>query len=158
MRHPMQSDLEWVDDALDTWPCTLRWDVRGHTPSAPSLVGRLWDGVVTQRVAVDDHGEPSGLLQLIDVDLVNRTARLEGIARSCPSSAASLRQFVATVFHDFPLRVAHIFAVADAMDVEQLVPDATEVGRLREHHLRGRGDYEDVVIYEIRASAAKGGS
>jgi hypothetical protein len=34
----------------------MRWDFEGHAPSLPSLVSRLWDGVATERMALDDTG------------------------------------------------------------------------------------------------------
>jgi hypothetical protein len=150
MRHPIPADLEWLDDAVDGWPCTVRWDVSGYTPSEPLLAARLWDGVATQRVTLDADGQPSGLVQLTDVNLINRTARLEVIACDPALIETSVRIFLRQAFEDFPLRIVYLHAVADALDVAALVPDAKEVGRLREHHLRGRGTYEDLAIHELR--------
>lgn len=149
MRHPLASDLVWIDDVLDDWPCTLRWDIKGHTPPAPALASRLWDGVVTQRVSTDDTGQPTGLLQLVDLDLLNGTARIEILAPDPERATPAWKSFVAEVLDDFPLRFAHTFAVADGFDIAAMDPTAREVGRLREHHLRGRGRYEDVVIHEV---------
>jgi hypothetical protein len=152
MRHPLPADLAWVDDVLDEWPCTLRWDVRGLTPSVPSLVSRLWDDVATHRVGLDGDGRPCGLVQLVDMNLVNRTARLEAVLRPGPEAANLLRGFIEEIFRDFPLRLTHTFAATDAMDVGQLVPEATEVGRLPQYCFRGGGRYEDVVIHEVTGS------
>jgi hypothetical protein len=41
IRHPLPRDVEWIDDVLDDWCCTMRWDLNGHTPSLSSLVSRL---------------------------------------------------------------------------------------------------------------------
>lgn len=151
MRHPLPGDLEWVDGVLDVWPCTLRWDVKGHTPSLPALQGRLWDGVATQRVALDGDGAPCALLQLVDVDLVNGIARVEAIARHSADAdvVAAVDRFVALAGADFPLRRGYVHAVADGFDAGRALPAARLVGRLRGCHLRDRGHYEDVVIHEI---------
>lgn len=149
-RHPVPADLEWLDGAVDGWPCTLRWDVRGHTPSAPALARRLWDGVATQRVAPDGDGRPAGLLQLTDVNLVDRIARLEAITCDPAAAAPAAEDFLRQVFRDFPLRIVYVHAVTDALDALLLVPGAKEVGRLPDHHLRGRGMYADVAIHEVR--------
>lgn len=155
MRHPVPVDLEWIDDIVDHWPCTVRWDVKGHTPSAPSLAARLWDGVATQRVATDDGGRPVGLFQLVDLHLLHGTARIEAIV-SPGDVAEPWRTFVVQAAAAFPLRSVQVFTVADGFDVGTVEPAAREVGRLPDHHLRGVGHYEDLVIHEVDIAAVRG--
>lgn len=152
LRHPIPGDIEWIDEVVDEWPCTLRWDVKGLTPSVPSLMSRLWEGVATQRVVLGSDGAATGLLQLVDLSLVHGTGRFEALTRSPHEAAPSMQAFVEQVFDDLPLRVTHVFAIADAMDIAILLPEAREVGRLRDRHLRGRGTYEDLAIHELRRS------
>ena len=149
IRHPVPSDLAWIDDALDEWPCTVRWDVKGHSPSLPSLLGRLWDGVVTQRVVIEADGQPSALFQLIDVDLVDGAARVEAIARREDAVAEAWCSFLAEVAESMPLRTVDVVAVADSFRVESVDRTAREVGRLPDRHWRGSGRFADVVIHSI---------
>jgi hypothetical protein len=157
MRHPLPADLGWIDDGVDDWPCTLRWDVKGHTPTPPALAARLWDGVVTQRVIEGEDGRPHGLLQVVDVDLVDGTGRLEVMARSEDAVATAWPGFVVEVTHDLPLRSLDVVAAADGMRVDAFAPGAFEIGRLRERRWRGCGRRVDVVLYEIGLGAPDGG-
>lgn len=149
MRHPVPADLAWIDDALDEWPCTLRWDVKGHSPSVPSIVGRLWAGVATQRVVVGADGRAAALFQLVDVDLVDGAARIEAIARPDDAVADAWRAFLAEVADSVPLRCVDVVAVTDGFRVESVDPTAREVGRLANRHWRGSGRFADVVIHTI---------
>ena len=151
-RFPVPGDLVWIDDALDEWSCTVRWDARGLTPTLPSLVSRLWDGVATQRVLLDQHAGPVGLVQLTSVNLLNGSGSLEAIVEDPGPSSDLVAAFAEQVFEDFPLRVVLLHAVADALSVGALLPAAKEVGRLSDYHFRGRGRYEDVCIFELRSS------
>lgn len=152
MRHAVPHDVEWIDDVLDRWPVSLRWDVRGWTPSRHDLVSRLWDGVVTQRVVLD-NGSPAGLLQLVDVDERNGSGRIDVVVRDETTIGDPMRVFVGDVFRSVRLRVIHVHATVDALDVDTLLSGTSEVGRLRERQFRGRGRYADVAIHELRCEA-----
>lgn len=156
MRHPIPSDIGWIDHALDDWPCTLRWDVKGHTPAAPAIAARLWDGVATQRVIHDDTGRPCGLLQVVDVDLLDGTGRLEALARSEEVVSVVWSAFVEEIMSDLPLRSFDVVAAADGLRVDALAASAREVGRLPERRWRGCGRHVDVVLHEIGLGTTHG--
>lgn len=156
MRHPLPADLDWIDESLDDWPCTLRWDVKGHTPAVPAVVARLWDGVTTQRVIEDDQGRPDGLLQVVDVDLVDGAGRLEALARSEEAVATAWSAFIEQITRELPLRSLDVAAAADGLRVEAFAPDAREVGRLRDRRWRGCGRHVDVVLHELVLASIDG--
>jgi len=145
------ADAGWLAQAMDEWDCSVRWALRGRTPSPSVVQGLLWSGVTAQRVVRTADGVPAALFQLVDVDLVNGLAQMALVVDPPRADDLTplLADFVAKVFRDFPLRKIVATAPSDAPAVQQCLGSLGRlVARLAGHHRRTASEYVDVLVYE----------
>lgn len=146
------SDLTWISRVVGLWQRSGRWSFAlGATPSPTKLSRLLWDDVPTQQVARED-GAVFALLQLARPELDDGIAKLELLL--APDRFSDLDpligEFVARMFHEYPLRKLCMTAAADELELPPCLRATVRwAGCLTDHRHRGGSRYVDWNVYEI---------
>jgi hypothetical protein len=145
-------DLNWIERALDSWDCTLRWSLLGLTPSVQHVSHLLWQGVAMQQKVRRERATPAALLQLANIDLLHGFAELALLAdgQEFDLVRAGLADFLTRAFREFPIRKVCVTAVPMDVDVSAYMGQKLQpVGRLERHVRRGENQFVDVELFEL---------
>ena len=154
IRRPVRADVEWLMDAVESWPATSAWDLRDRWATPADIAVLLWsDALDCQVVEGPDAGPPSALIQIVGLDPVNGHAALELVIRPGGDErcGAFVRQVSERTMARHGLRKLCVSGAADRLPSAAAFGRPTvPVGRHPGHHRRSRDLYVDVLHHELR--------
>ena len=157
-RRPVRADVDWLMDAVESWPATSAWDLRDRWATPADLAVLLWSDALDCQILEgsgtgNGTGAPDGLIQVVGLDAVNRHATLELIVRPGGEERCGVfvRQVGERVLARHGLRKLCVSGAADRLpSAAAFGGPLARVGCHPAHHRRSRERFVDVLRYELQ--------
>lgn len=147
------ADYQDIHAALNDPTVALTWRTRGASVGVADLERAIFEGATLTLIAKSFDGDPCGVVQLLDIDPVDRVADLAVLA--FPTSvgtgliAEAAAVFIDECFHRFNIRKVYASLSQGSSDALGSIDSLfTLEGKLRSHVWLD-GGFKDVTVYGV---------